>query len=68
MEMEAKTGEKVDVKRIIEAMEVGDEQRFAIRLLSNIRAYASNAGLRLGRQYKTFTDRESMEIVVAREA
>ena len=66
--MEAKTEAKVDVRTIIEAMEVGDERRFAIGLLSNIRAYASNAGLRLGRKYKTSTDREKMEIVVAREA
>lgn len=66
--MEEKDKKKVNVRLIIEAMEVGDERMFAIGLLSNIRAYASNAGLRLGRKYKTSTDRERMEIVVAREA
>lgn len=65
--MEANTEAKVNLRTVIESMEVGDELRFAIGLLSNIRAYASNAGLRLGRKYKTSTDRERMEIVVERE-
>lgn len=59
---------KIDVKSIIENMEVGEEQQFEIGILSNIRAYASNAGLRLGRKYTTSTDREAMKIIVTRES
>ena len=59
---------KIDVKTIIEKMEVGEEQTFAIGVLSNVRAYASNIGMVMGRQYKTRTDRENMTITVERLA
>lgn len=57
---------KTDVKTIIEKMEVGEEQSFAIGVLSNVRAYASNIGMMLGRHYKTRTDRENGAIIVER--
>lgn len=57
---------KNDVKSIIESMEIGEEKSFAICTLSNVRAYASNVGIMLGRKYKTFTDKDNKEIVVTR--
>lgn len=59
---------KIEIKSIIEKMEVGDVQSFAIELLPNVRSYASSVGLQFGRQYKTRTDRESRTITVVREA
>ena len=58
---------KIDVKSTIEAMEIGEEQQFPIESLSNVRSHASNSGLRLGRKYKTSTDRDNRKIVVVRE-
>lgn len=60
--------ETQNIKAIIVALEVGKTADFPVERFSYVRVAASNAGLELGRKYKTKTDRDAALITVTREA
>jgi hypothetical protein len=57
-----------DIKAIIIELAVGQSANFPVERFSYVRVAASNAGLELGRKYKTKTDRDAALITVTREA
>lgn len=57
-----------DIKAIIIELAVGQSANFPVERFSYVRVAASNAGLELGRIYKTKTDRDAALITVTREA
>lgn len=59
--------ESQNIKSIIVALEVGQSTDFPVERLDYVRVISSNAGLTLGRKYKTATKRDERVITVTRE-
>jgi hypothetical protein len=60
-------GEKaVRISTILAAMKLGDKVDFPIGRIRSVRVLSSDCGLRLGRLYKTKSDRDTQTITVTR--
>ncbi len=57
---------KINFKKEILSMSVGESIKFPIESIINVRVMASNVGLMSSRRYKTETDRENGIVLVTR--
>lgn len=58
--------EKVNVRKELTDLNVGDRVSYSIAKTKSVRAQASDLGLILDRVYKTYTSRENKTITVTR--